>query len=170
MHFLRNALDCRERNECLEADIKLVIASGDTAKLLQTSKEPFNEVSVFIGMFIITSELLSIRSRRSNRRGVHRLNAFGEVGGIVGFIGDDGFARQVAFICKQWDVEYYGHRFYGGDGTQKEIYTGTTEEAEQEIENLQSQIDEVKALVPELRKALREAAQEKAGPTPLLHD
>ena len=40
-------------------------------------------------MFVITSEFLSIRSRRNNSRGVHRLNAFKEVTGIVGFIGHD---------------------------------------------------------------------------------
>ena len=48
-------------------------------------------------MFVITSELLSIRSRGNNGRGVHRLNAFEEVGGIVGFIGHDGAHILYAF-------------------------------------------------------------------------
>ena len=54
-------------------------------------------------------------------------------------------------------VEYYVHRFYGGAGTQHETYLGIV--GEYDIAPLQAQIEEVKALVPELRLLVREGFQ-----------
>lgn len=70
-----------------------------------------------------------------------------------------GSAGSIAIRKNQNGVEYYVHRFYGGDGTQREVYIGTTVEAEQKAQLLRDQIDEVKALVPELRLLVREGFQ-----------
>lgn len=59
----------------------------------------------------------------------------------------------------QHGVAFYVRRFYGGDGKQRETYLGTVNEAGPKIELLQSQIEEVKALLPELRLLVREGYQ-----------
>ena len=61
-----------------------------------------------------------------------------------------GAAGSIAKRKNQNGVEYYVHRFYGGTGTQHETYLGIVGECEPKIESLRMQIDEVKALVPEL--------------------
>lgn len=86
---------------------------------------------------------------------------FGSIDGYVK-AGAPVFSGSAGSITKrknQNGVEYYVHRFYGGDGTQQETYLGTTDEAEQKIALLRAQIDEVKALVPELRLLIREGFQ-----------
>ena len=70
-----------------------------------------------------------------------------------------GSAGSISVRKNQNGVEYYVHRFYGGDGTQRENYLGTTAEAGQKAEHLRAQIDEVKALLPELRLLVREGYQ-----------
>jgi len=77
-------------NECFEPDIEFVIAGSDAAKLLQARKESFDEIATFVEMFVIAPRFLSIRSRRNDGRGLHRLNAVKEAGGIKGFIGNNG--------------------------------------------------------------------------------
>lgn len=59
----------------------------------------------------------------------------------------------------QHGVEYYVHRFYGGDGAQHETYLGVVGECDNQVENLRGQIEEVKALMPELRLLVREGFQ-----------
>jgi hypothetical protein len=68
-----------------------------------------------------------------------------------------GAAGSIAKRKNQNGVEYYVRRFYGGAGTQQETYLGIV--GEFDIETLQSQINEVKALVPELRLLVREGFQ-----------
>jgi hypothetical protein len=68
-----------------------------------------------------------------------------------------GSAGSIAKRKNQNGVEFYVRRFYGGAGTQQETYLGIVGECE--IEPLQAQIDEVKALVPELRLLVREGFQ-----------
>ncbi len=70
-----------------------------------------------------------------------------------------GSAGSISIRKNQNGVEYYVHRFYGGDGTQQEVYIGTVVEAEQKVRLLRDQIDEVKALAPELRMLVREGFQ-----------
>lgn len=68
-----------------------------------------------------------------------------------------GAAGSIGKRKNQNGVEYYVHRFYGGAGTQHEVYLGLV--GEYDIAPLQAQIDEVKALVPELRLLVREGFQ-----------
>lgn len=68
-----------------------------------------------------------------------------------------GSAGSIAKRKNQNGVEYYVHRFYGGSGAQQETYLGVVGECE--IEELRARIDEVKALVPELRLLVREGFQ-----------
>jgi hypothetical protein len=60
--------------ECLESSVQFVVARRDTAKLFETSEEPFNEISTSINMFVITSGFDTIGFRRYNRRGLHCLD------------------------------------------------------------------------------------------------
>ena len=68
-----------------------------------------------------------------------------------------GAAGSIGKRMNQNGVEYYVHRFYGGAGTQQETYLGIV--GEYDIAPLQAQIEEVKALVPELRLLVREGFQ-----------
>lgn len=68
-----------------------------------------------------------------------------------------GAAGSIGKRKNQNGVEYYVHRFYGGAGTQQEVYLGLV--GEYDIAPLQTQIEEVKALVPELRLLVREGFQ-----------
>ena len=68
-----------------------------------------------------------------------------------------GAAGSIARRKNQNGVEYYVRRFYGAAGTQQETYLGIV--GEYEIASLRAQIDEVKALVPELRLLAREGFQ-----------
>lgn len=68
-----------------------------------------------------------------------------------------GAAGSIAKRKNQHGVEYYVHRFYGGAGTQQETYLGIV--GEFDIEALRARINEVKALVPELRLLVREGFQ-----------
>jgi hypothetical protein len=68
-----------------------------------------------------------------------------------------GSAGSITKRKNQNGAEFYVHRFYGGAGTQQETYLGRV--GEYAPEPLQSQIDEVKALVPELRLLVREGFQ-----------
>ena len=68
-----------------------------------------------------------------------------------------GAAGSIGKRKNQNGVEYYVHRFYDGSGTQQEAYLGVT--GEFDPGPLQAQIDEVKALVPELRLLVREGFQ-----------
>ena len=68
-----------------------------------------------------------------------------------------GAAGSIGKRRNQKGVEYYVHRFYGGAGTQQETYLGIV--GEYDTGPLQAQIDEVKALVPELRLLVREGFQ-----------
>lgn len=72
-----------------------------------------------------------------------------------------GSAGSIARRKNQNGLEYYVRRFYGGAGTQQETYLGVVGETKVEIEigTLRAQIDEVKALVPELRLLVREGFQ-----------
>lgn len=72
------------------------------------------------------------------------------------------FAGSAGSITKrrnQNGVEYYVRRFYGGDGAQREAYLGVVGESGEQVEALRAQIEEVKALVPELRLLVREGFQ-----------
>lgn len=72
------------------------------------------------------------------------------------------FAGSPGSITKrrnQNGVEYYVHRFYGGNGAQQETYIGLAEESEGKVEALRAKIDEVKALAPEIRLLVREGFQ-----------
>lgn len=68
-----------------------------------------------------------------------------------------GAAGSIAKQKNQHGVEYIVHRFYGGAGTQQETYLGIV--GEFNIEALRARINEVKALVPELRLLVREGFQ-----------
>lgn len=68
-----------------------------------------------------------------------------------------GAAGSIGKRKNQHGVEYYVHRFYGGAETQQETYLGVV--GEFDPAQLQSQIDEVKGLVPELRLLVREGFQ-----------
>ena len=68
-----------------------------------------------------------------------------------------GAAGSIGKRMNQNGVEYYVHRFYGGAGTQRETYLGIV--GEYDTAPLQGQIEEVKALVPELRLLVREGFQ-----------
>lgn len=70
-----------------------------------------------------------------------------------------GSAGSITKRKNQNGSEYYVHRFYGGAGTQQETYLGIVGECDQQIATLQAQIEEVKALVPELRLLVREGFQ-----------
>ena len=86
---------------------------------------------------------------------------FGSIDGNAkaGFPVFSGSAGSISTRKNQNGVEYYVHRFYGGDGTQQEVYIGTVVEAEQKAQLLRDQINEVKALTPELRLLVREGFQ-----------
>ena len=86
---------------------------------------------------------------------------FGSIDGNTraGFPVFSGSAGSISIRKNQNGVEYYVHRFYGGDGTQQEVYIGTVVEAEQKAQLLRDQINEVKALTPELRLLVREGFQ-----------
>lgn len=68
-----------------------------------------------------------------------------------------GAAGSIGKRKNQKGVEYYVHRFYGGAGKQQETYLGIV--GEYDTGPLQAQIDEAKALVPELRLLVREGFQ-----------
>lgn len=70
-----------------------------------------------------------------------------------------GSAGSITKRKNQHGVEFYVRRFYGGDGKQHETYIGTVEEAGPKIDLLQRQIEEVKALLPEIRLLVREGFQ-----------
>lgn len=70
-----------------------------------------------------------------------------------------GSAGSIARRKNQNGVEYYVRRFYGGDGAQHETYLGIVGECEERVDALRAQIEEVKALVPELRLLVREGFQ-----------
>jgi hypothetical protein len=74
-----------------------------------------------------------------------------------------GAAGSIGKRTNQNGVEYYVHRFYGGAGTQQETYLGIV--GQYDTVPLQGQIDEVKALVPELRLLAREGFQVAAPKT-----
>ena len=65
----------------------------------------------------------------------------------------------------QHGVEYYVHRYYGGTGAQQERYLGRMGECEDSVASLRAQIDEVKALLPELRLLIREGFQSSDSKT-----
>ena len=67
-----------------------------------------------------------------------------------------GTAGSISKRKNQHGVEFYVHRFYGGAGTQIEAYLGIVGECEPLVEALRASINEVKALVPELRLLARE--------------
>lgn len=72
------------------------------------------------------------------------------------------FAGSPGSISKrrnQNGAEFYVHRFYGGAGTQQETYIGLVGESEDKVEVLRAQIEEVKALAPEIRLLVREGFQ-----------
>lgn len=66
-----------------------------------------------------------------------------------------GSAGSIGKRRNQHGLEYYVRRFYGGDGKQQEIYLGKVGEADERVDELRGQIEEVKALVPELRLLAR---------------
>lgn len=70
-----------------------------------------------------------------------------------------GSAGSISQHRNQNGTEYYVHRFYGGDGKQRETYIGTGESGKKEAEVIRAQIEEVKALLPELRLLVREGFQ-----------
>jgi hypothetical protein len=70
-----------------------------------------------------------------------------------------GSAGSVAKRSNQHGLEYFVHRFYGVDGKQHETYIGTATEGEQKAGLLRAQIEEVKALLPDLRLLVREGFQ-----------
>jgi hypothetical protein len=70
-----------------------------------------------------------------------------------------GSAGSISVRKNQHGVEYLAHRYYGGDGKQKERYLGILGECTEEIERLSSQIEEVKAQIPDLRMLIREGFQ-----------
>lgn len=70
-----------------------------------------------------------------------------------------GSAGSITKRTNQHGVEYYVHRFYGGDGKQRETYVGTVEEGEEKARLLKASIQEVKALLPDLRLLVREGFQ-----------
>ncbi|MBE7459641.1 MAG: hypothetical protein HS112_03845 [Zoogloeaceae bacterium] len=70
-----------------------------------------------------------------------------------------GSAGSISQHRNQNDTEYYVHRFYGGDGRQRETYIGTGEGGKKKAEDIRAQIEEVKALLPELRLLVREGFQ-----------
>lgn len=70
-----------------------------------------------------------------------------------------GSAGSITKRQNQHGVEFYVHRFYGGDGRQRETYIGTAEEADPKIVLLRRQIEEVKAVLPEIRLLVREGFQ-----------
>lgn len=59
----------------------------------------------------------------------------------------------------QHGVEFYVRRYYGEDGTQKEIYLGLASDSEKKVGELTARISEVKAMVPEIRLLIREGFQ-----------
>jgi hypothetical protein len=70
-----------------------------------------------------------------------------------------GSAGSLSQRRNQNGTEYYVHRFYGGDGKQQETYLGTGEDGKKKAEVVRAQIEEVKALLPELRLLAREGFQ-----------
>ncbi len=79
-----------DANEGFKSDGEFVIASSDTAELLKTCEESFDEISTFIDMLIIVSGFLSVRPGRYHRCGVHCFNAAQQAGGIERFIRNHG--------------------------------------------------------------------------------
>jgi hypothetical protein len=69
------------------------------------------------------------------------------------FIGSPG---SISTRKNQNGVEYYVHRSYGGDGTQREKYLGLVQESEDAVAELRARIQKAKMLVPELRLLVRE--------------
>lgn len=70
-----------------------------------------------------------------------------------------GSAGSVAKRANQHGLEYFVHRFYGVDGKQHETYIGTAGDSKQKVDLLNAQIEEVKALLPDLRLLVREGFQ-----------
>ena len=70
-----------------------------------------------------------------------------------------GTAGSIAKRKNQHDAEFYVRRYYDGAGAQKESYIGMVGECEAQLVTLRTQIDEVKALVPDLRLLVREGFQ-----------
>ena len=70
-----------------------------------------------------------------------------------------GSAGSISRHRNQNGTEYYVHRFYGGDGKQRETYIGAGEDGKKKAEAFQEQIGEIKALLPELRLLVREGFQ-----------
>ena len=70
-----------------------------------------------------------------------------------------GSAGSITKRRNQHGVEFYVHRFYGGDGKQREAYVGSAEEAGRKIELLRQKIDEVKAILSEVRLLVRKGFQ-----------
>ena len=68
-----------------------------------------------------------------------------------------GAAGSIGKRKNQNGVEYHVHRFYGGAGMQQETYLGLV--GEYDVAPLKAQIEEAKALVPELRLLAREGFQ-----------
>jgi hypothetical protein len=86
---------------------------------------------------------------------------FGSIDGHVR-AGAPVFSGSAGSITKrknQNGVEYYVRRYYDGAGTQQESYIGVAGECEQQVEALRARIEEVKALVPDLRLLVREGFQ-----------
>jgi hypothetical protein len=76
-----------DRNKGLESDVEFVVARRDAAKLFETSKEPFNEISTFVDMFVITPEFDSIGFWRNNGHGLHCLDNRQKAVGVKGLVG-----------------------------------------------------------------------------------
>lgn len=70
-----------------------------------------------------------------------------------------GSAGSISLHRNQNGTEYYVHRFYGGDGKQRETYIGAGKDGNKKAGAIQAQIEEVKALLPELRLLVREGFQ-----------
>ena len=84
-----------ERNEGRESLSQLIVAGGDTAKLLDPAKETLNEVTTFVAVFIKHPLNQTVAPWRNHRFDVGGMQIVDDGIAVVGFVGTDRARFQV---------------------------------------------------------------------------
>jgi hypothetical protein len=78
---------CDDGYERFVVSIQLVVASGDSSKMLDTTEEALNEVTPFVDVAIKGARFDSVYSRRNHCLRTRRDDSVDQGLGVVGFVG-----------------------------------------------------------------------------------
>lgn len=102
---------------------EFLVARSDAAKLLELIEEAFNQISGLVAMDIIVAEIFAVRSRRNDRLGMVRLDAFDQRIGVISLVGNHGagFGRVIEQGWRLVDIRLFGTGQCEADGIAKRI-------------------------------------------------